>query len=316
MVEYYCDRCGYITNHKPNFRNHLNRKNICLVTNTDVSIDYIKEKYGLHIKNVSKNSKIPPKTSNISQKISKIYPTNYEIQPIDSSIIVEKRDNDKINNSKLLYICKYCDKSFSKKWNLNRHISCCKKNLEKIEKQNLIQENEKLKLLVQDLEHDNKTLVTNIQINNSEYSYNQINSNNSIIINNYGKEDLSYLTHDEMTNYVKNLPPGVLKFIEKIHFNPKHPENTNLRITNKKDSLIQIRKKNKWIFENKSDVIRNLLSDKYQLLEAHLAELDKTEISLKDNRVIDRFRNNYEENVKYMKNLLKRIELLILNNSN
>ena len=34
--------------------------------------------------------------------------------------------------------------------------------------------------------------------------------------------------------------------------------------SNKKDSLIQIRKKNKWIFEDKMNVISNLLSNKYQ----------------------------------------------------
>ena len=121
---------------------------------------------------------------------------------------------------------------------------------------------------------------------------------------------LSYLTKEEMTNYVKNLPPGVIKFIEKVHFNPQHPENSNLRITNKKDSLIQVRKKNKWIFEDKIDVITNLLSQKYQILEEHLSILTDNDLTLKDKRVIDRFRNNYEENVKYVKDIIKRIELL------
>ena len=119
-----------------------------------------------------------------------------------------------------------------------------------------------------------------------------------------------------MTNYVKNLPPGVIKFIEKVHFNPKHPENSNLRITNKKDSLIQVRKKNKWIFDDKMNVISTLLADKYSLLEQHLSEINQNNLSEADKRIISRFRNNYEDNVGYVKELLKKIELLILNNSN
>ena len=294
MVVYLCDRCGYNTQHKPNFKNHLNRKYRCAPILEDINIELIKTKYGI---NHSIPDPIPQKPSNIDRDKLKItYPET----------ILYKCDNWK----SLTTQCEFCNKIFASKWNLQRHYNRCKIKQEKNNLENkLIQENKELKLRVGKLEQDR---YTNIKIHNT---YNQYNSN-SIIINNYGKEDLSYLTPEEMTHYVKNLPPGVIKFIEKIHFNPKHPENNNLRITNKKDSLIQIRKKNKWMFEDKSDVIKSLLSDKYQLLEKHLLYLDKKEISSKDNRVIDRFRNNYEDNVKYMKDLLKKIEILILNNSN
>ena len=29
MVKYNCQRCGFKTDHKNNFRKHINRKNIC-----------------------------------------------------------------------------------------------------------------------------------------------------------------------------------------------------------------------------------------------------------------------------------------------
>ena len=222
-------------------------------------------------------------------------------------LVYNKQENQKIENKdtkKLIetIYCEYCEKTFTKKYSLTRHYKRCKHLKQHNENNLLKKENCELKLKVIDLERKNH-FTTNI------------NSNNTIIINNYGKEDLSYLTNDEMTNYVKNLPPGVIKFIEKVHFNPQHPENSNLRITNKKDSLIQVRKKNKWIFEDKIDVITNLLSQKYQILEEHLSVLTDNDLTLKDKRVIDRFRNNYEENVKYVKDIIKRIELLILNNS-
>ena len=118
-----------------------------------------------------------------------------------------------------------------------------------------------------------------------------------------------------MTNYVKNLPPGVLKLIERIHFNQKHPENHNIKITNKKEGLIQVRRKNRLFLDNKMNVISNLLMDKYDLLEKHLDELNETDLTNMDNRIIERFRKNYENNEDYVKDMEKKIELLILNNS-
>ena len=46
MVEYKCARCGYTTNQRCNFKNHLNRKNICNPLLEDISIDEIKFLYG------------------------------------------------------------------------------------------------------------------------------------------------------------------------------------------------------------------------------------------------------------------------------
>ena len=34
--------------------------------------------------------------------------------------------------------------------------------------------------------------------------------------------------------------------IKRTHFNDKHPENKNIRMLNKKDNKLQIRKNNKW----------------------------------------------------------------------
>ena len=54
MVYYKCLRCGYTSNHKPNFINHLNRKNICSPLLEDISIENIKIHYNLkHTKNLN-----------------------------------------------------------------------------------------------------------------------------------------------------------------------------------------------------------------------------------------------------------------------
>ena len=279
MDPFICTRCGYQTVYRHRFKTHLSRKYICKPILSDDNIYHICQKYGITI-------------NTHTNLIEKKNITNHQI--------ISKPNH---------FICEFCQYQFTKKCNLTRHSKLCKqKHLCQIN--NLTLENDKLK---HQIINTDQQFCFNTSINNDNSTH---ISNNSITINNYGHENLSYLTPNEMSNYVKNLPPGVIKFIEKVHFNPKHPENKNLRITNKKDSLIQIRKKNKWIFENKTNVITNLLSQKYQLLEEHLSAMNQEDLTNQDKRVINRFRNNYEENVRYVKDMLKQIELLILNNSN
>ena len=44
---YFCDRCGYTTKYRNNFRNHLNRKKPCSPSHADIDIDQIKRVYDL-----------------------------------------------------------------------------------------------------------------------------------------------------------------------------------------------------------------------------------------------------------------------------
>ena len=42
MADYKCMRCGFTTNHKNNFRKHLNRKFVCKPLLNDVTLEFIK----------------------------------------------------------------------------------------------------------------------------------------------------------------------------------------------------------------------------------------------------------------------------------
>ena len=49
MVQYLCNRCGYTTKYKKNFRTHLERKNICHSILEDVSIESIAKLYNIEM---------------------------------------------------------------------------------------------------------------------------------------------------------------------------------------------------------------------------------------------------------------------------
>ena len=42
---YFCDRCGYTTKYRNNFKNHLNRKRPCIASHADIDISKIKHAY-------------------------------------------------------------------------------------------------------------------------------------------------------------------------------------------------------------------------------------------------------------------------------
>ena len=67
MVNYTCNRCGFTAKHKGHFKNHLERKNICIATLEDISIESIKLGYKFS-HNTNFMPKIPPKFLQNSSK--------------------------------------------------------------------------------------------------------------------------------------------------------------------------------------------------------------------------------------------------------
>ena len=107
MVEYLCHRCGYNTNKKSNIIQHLNRKKICKPILSDISIEDIKNHYNLEIKIIhQKNTNLTP----ITPIFNKITP-NYT-----------KKTQKKMDIKE----CSYCNKEFSRRDSLTRHLNRCK----------------------------------------------------------------------------------------------------------------------------------------------------------------------------------------------
>ena len=109
MVEYKCNRCGFFTIYKNNFRNHLNRKNICKPLLSNTNIYDIKKQY--NIENKLNDSKL---TQNDSQN------TDNDSQLTQNDSLFK---NTICSNK---YTCNYCCKILSKNSNLHRHLKICK----------------------------------------------------------------------------------------------------------------------------------------------------------------------------------------------
>jgi len=299
MVLYSCFRCGYNTKFKSSIINHLNRKNICNPLLDNIDIEDIKIYYGIK---TPQNSTIIHKNPQLqTPQFSTISPQFSTISPQFSTI--------SSNNSGNSNVCKYCYNNFSRIDSLKRHLTICKK---KKESENIIiKENEVMKKEIEELKKM-KCINTQNNITNNTI-------NNTININNYGDEDLSYLKSKDFLQLFGGVYGAIPKLIEKIHFDPEHPENHNIKYTNKKLPYLKIRKDNKWQLVNKKHELLDLIDSKcYMLRERYYKILEKKKYNITEfqKSKIEEFMQKYhEEDKKMTLDLIERTELMLLNNS-
>ena len=330
MVEYNCFRCGYSTTHKGSLINHLNRKNICKPTLVDISIEEIKNYYNFDMTTIiPQKSTIlhqnPPKLHQNSPKFfTKIHQNPPKFENLSTKIHQNPPKSSVINE------CVYCYKRFSRSDSLNRHYGRCKiKKKNENEKDKKIEEliknqeeiKKQMKKMVEKLliEKGNNNITNNTNnTNNLTNNKDSFNTNNTIIINNYGDEDTKYITSDYILKLLKNKPAKAIpELIKYTHFNDKHPENQNIKITNKKEPYIKVLKNDKWELQDKDETITDLIDrQQVHLLDETIEEKIEKKCNNSEKINIERCNNLYNEDDKeYMKRLYNESELIILNNS-
>jgi len=296
MSKYYCNRCGYSTNQVTHFKNHLKRKNICKPTLEDMSIDQICFIYNFDI------TKFSPQISTNSPQKSTFSPQKSTFSTQISNTI-EKQD----------YICKYCNKNLSRIDSLNRHMTNCNKKTEEL----CIMKNE-ITTLKEELSKTKQIITNNNNNINKIKTTNNNNSHNTININNFGEENIKHIDYSYYSNILKGIYGAVPKLVEKIHFDNEHPENQNIKLTNKKEPYIKIRKNNKWKLANRKTEVLDLIDSKCFLLSEKYKKLLKKKHNLTHTQqdTIDSFIEQYNEDNKVLiDDLINKTELMLLNNS-
>ena len=298
MVTYICDRCHYETTRKSNFISHLNRKKPCPCIYSDCTIQDVAFKYDLKIKQIE-SQKIP----NESHMIPKL----------------EKKKNFKIKKFKK---CPFCDKLFTLQTNLTRHLkkSCKIKQEHNIIENLLLEQDEREKKW----EKEKELLFAKIdflltQISNTNHTTNT-NSHNTtinqqnIILNNFGEENIEHLTDSFFKKLIEQGPiQSIPKLIEKTHFDKTHPENKNLKITNKKEPYIHVYKNRKWQLSDKKETIKKLIDKNFFTIDDKYETTIKNKLSNQKKKIYTNYRDKMEE--EQHPEVKKKTELVLLNNS-
>ena len=277
MVVYKCDRCGYTTNHKHNFIKHINRKNVCKPNLSTIPIFNIRD-----------NFKNLPDTNNELFDEPVFFKCSYCAR-------IFKHRQSKYNHEN-----KFCrgDKGQNTNLDIINAMNC---QFEKLEKKH---QDEKA-ILHKQIE----TLLDKVD----STTHQTVNIEQKVIINAYGKENLDYITNKYL-KYLLQVPyTSIPTLIKAKHFHPKHPENHNVKITNKKLPYACVWNKNGWEFRNKKEVINDMIDISYSMIEDSYEEVDITKDKKKN---YETFREKLINNDKTLyKDLEKQTELVIINES-
>ena len=257
MTTYICPRCHLSTGLKSNFKRHLFRKHSCRPLYSDLSINDIAKSYDIRFLNPNE---------------SKMNPNESKMNPYES--ILNPNGSNK---------CEYCKKQYSTNSNLHKHYKRCKKFKEykenKFKKEYELQkkENELKRLtkiinnLLKQTKNNNVISTKNKLINNKNKINTQINNtqnnnNQQVKINNFGEEDMSYITPEKSKNLLIDPRNSITNLIDDTHFNLDHPENANIRIPNKKQPFIELYVDNAWKVFNQYKTVCEILKNKKEFI--------------------------------------------------
>ena len=337
---YSCKRCGYATDIKGNLKNHFKRKRKCKCILSDISIETLKSDLG-GMKKIP--SKIPQKSSKIlkiPQFESQLNHFESQLNPIESQLNHFESQLPKKN-----FKCPYCEKGYSRHDNLKRHISkfCKNRSINNKQESDLLEvikemkeerakdKEERAKEIAElkkhhaleierllEQQYDRKNGVqTNIKT--VENMSNKVENNNNkvenmnIIINNYGNENLEYISGILLQNLLRTPYSSIPKLIKVRHFHPNHPENHNIKITNKKLPYANVWNNNKWVLKDKKEVIDDLVDKSYNMIDT---EYDNGHLDGKKKENYKRFQIKFDNKDKGLHKQLKRdTELLLINES-
>jgi hypothetical protein len=197
-------------------------------------------------------------------------------------------------------------------------MTTCKK---KKENENENEKDKKIEELIKNQE-EMKEMVEKLLIEkgNTNITNNTTNhtTNNIININNYGDEDTKYITSNYILKLLKNKPAKAIpELIKYTHFNKEHPENQNIKITNKKEPYVKVRKNDKWELQDKDETITDLIDrQQIHLMDEVIEEKIEEGCNNSEKKNIERCTDLYNsEDKDYMKRLYNESELIIINNS-
>ena len=196
--------------------------------------------------------------------------------------------------------CKFCGKIYKHKQSKWKHEQKCKAKINKNEndklKKLLSQKDNLINQIIQDNKEKNDIInQLIIELSKNSKTVNNTNSHNktlNIIINNYGEENIDYITEKTIKKLIDKPGSAIQKLLKLIHFNEKYPENQNLKITNIHDPYIHIYDNGDWKIKKKGKVIDDIITNKFELIDINL---DSEEELLEKKKKLEEKINNREK---------------------
>lgn len=96
-----------------------------------------------------------------------------------------------------------------------------------------------------------------------------------VIVNEFGKENTSYITDHDLRNFLSTHFRGIQRLIRFIHFNDEHIENHNIKPTPSNSTTIDVYLDGNTMSLNKEYVLDTLIMDAWKRLVAFYEKLEE-----------------------------------------
>jgi hypothetical protein len=301
MVTYNCCRCGYSTDLKGNIRRHFLKKKTCRPLLKDVSLEQC------YLEQLGENMEITLKNAENTPIHSKKTLKNAE-----KKVEIHECEDDNSDTT-----CIYCNTKFKNKRYLDDHlrrsckiiksrlqdhvqpyISAIEDMKESLNQERLMRERDKE--IISELKSQIAVLLKG---KGNVYNYSQ-----NIIVQPFGKENLSYIQDAYVKELISKEPMTCIpRLLKHIHFNDKHQENRNIKIPNKNQALAQVYNGVNWEYTDKQSTITNMTDRAIDIISEHY--------DMGSNKYMDNMTAKICENDRhFVKKIHKGTELMILNN--
>ena len=280
-----CKRCGYESDRLFNLLKHLQRKNSCRPVLENVPVERL-------------------------------------IEDINTS-----KSEDQSTKS---FSCDFCEATFPHRQNKYRHQKTCKKNPVNNNTEVLLEKIEQMQKTITELQNDKvnisntSTNIQNVQnvqnVQNNNVQNNNVHNNNlTFNLRSFGFENIDHLENDldYMTQCFIN--KDIMRLLQNIHCDQKHPENQNVRIKSRKHELMEIHEDGRWIVSDQDETLDELLNKGYRIFnmfsyrnKRHL--INKCDDGEDEYQELRDWLEDLYSNSNLRKPLKKRLLILFLNN--
>ena len=189
---------------------------------------------------------------------------------------------------------------------LREKLITCEKQKEEYAKQH-----EEMKAQIAMLLDKHSTSTTNSHNNTNSHNTHQ---NITININAFGNENTDYLDDKALRSCIDRVYKSIPCLLEKLHFDPKHPENHNIKITNKKLPYASVMGNNKkWKTVDRKDAIESMVQKGYNLLDDKYIE-NKDKFSSIKQQNFEEYQSKFEAEEKdLVREIKSNVDMMVIN---
>jgi len=133
-------------------------------------------------------------------------------------------------------------------------------------------------------------------------------------INAFGSENMDYIDDKAILACIGRVYKSIPSLLEKIYFDPAHPENHNIKITNKKLPYASVMGVNqKWKTVDRKDAIETMVINGYNLLDEKYTE-NKDKVAPSKQQNFEGFQSKFEsEDKDMMRQIKSEVDMMVLN---